>query len=91
MAAVRSSERSKQAYALRKEGCAFTRCVVGGRVLAMLISAGKLPDREGHSDLELERATTEFLFELAGEKNFSRVQNIMRARWHPAGNSGVPK
>jgi hypothetical protein len=50
----------------------------------MLIQAGKLPPRDGHTELEIERATTEFLFDLAGEKNFSRVQTIMRERWHSA-------
>lgn len=51
-------------------------------VIGFLVRIGKLPDRN-HSDVEIDRAVTELLFELAGEKIFPRVRSIMRERWHP--------
>jgi hypothetical protein len=80
-----ATARSKQMYALRKINCAFCRPIVSGEVLAMLIRDGKLPDREP-TDVEIDRAVTAFLFEHAGENKFSRVQTIMRDRWHPEQN-----
>lgn len=81
-----NARRSRQANALRRLGCAFSRAVVSGEVLTMLIKAGKLQDRDGHTDIEIERALTEFLFEQAGERKLQRVSSVMRARWHPDQN-----
>jgi len=54
----------------------------------MLVRAGKLAGTDVHSEIEIERALTNFLFELAGEKNFKRVAEIMRERWHPEAQNG---
>jgi hypothetical protein len=80
------NQRSTQAYALRKAGFAFARPVVGRRILGMLVERGKLRSRDDRppTELEVDEALTAFLFELADENNFSRVQTIMRERWHSA-------
>ncbi len=75
--------RSRQTYRLRQRGFAFSRAILSGAVLAMLVRAGKLADTDVHDEAEIERAVTNFLFELAGEKNFKRVSEIMRERWRP--------
>jgi hypothetical protein len=55
---------------------------VSDEVLSLLIEAGKLPDKIGHSDVEIEEALTAFLFGIAGERKLSRVRRIMAERWH---------
>ncbi len=73
--------RSRQTYRLRQLGFAFSRAILSGGVLTMLIRARKLADTDSHSEAEIERALSDFLFELADEKNFKRVSEIMRERW----------
>ena len=84
MASRSASARSKQLYALRKINCAFCRPIVSGEVLTMLVRGGKL--RADPTDVEIDQAVTAFLFELAGENKFSRVQTIMRERWQSPRN-----
>jgi hypothetical protein len=48
----------------------------------MLIERGLLPDREVGL-VEIDRAVSAYLFEAAGDTNFTRVKTILRARWNP--------
>jgi len=48
----------------------------------MLIDAGKLPNRLEHTEVEIDRAVTQYLFEQAGDRKFLRVAEVMRDRWH---------
>jgi hypothetical protein len=76
-----------------REHCAFARPIVSGRVLSLLIDSGVLRAGQDHRDVEIDRALTKYLFAQAGESEikFSRVENIMRDRWHlPGEASGVP-
>jgi hypothetical protein len=59
---------------------------VSGEVLSLLIEAGKLQNKIGHSEAEIEEALTAFLFDIAGERKFSRVRRIMADRWHGCSN-----
>ena len=81
----RRALRSRQSHALRNMGLAFSRTLVSDGVITMLIRSGKLPDSENHSDIEIERAVSVFLLELAGERNMTRVSSVMRERWHGFG------
>lgn len=81
-----SALRSRQSYELRNADCAFCSPIVSPAVIGMLVRDGKLPDRV-HTDVEIDRAVTEYLFERAGDKiKFGRVRKIMCGRWQSAGN-----
>jgi len=83
---VTAARRSRQARALRRLGCAFSQVIVSGDVLTMLIRRGMLADRLEHSNIEIERALTQFLFDIAGERKATRVALAMRERWQPSEN-----
>lgn len=81
-----AAERGRQCRQLRDEGFAFTRAIVSGAVLTMLIREGFLPGGDGHSEVEIERASSLYMLTHAGEKKVERVSAIMRRRWHSTGN-----
>jgi hypothetical protein len=55
----------------------------------MLVQRGHLPQRDWHTDVEIERALTALHLELAGEdveKNMKRISSLVGDRWHTARN-----
>ena len=51
-----SARRSRRSYALRNIGCASCKPVISGGVITLQIQAGKLSNRESHTEVEIDRA-----------------------------------
>jgi hypothetical protein len=79
----------RRSRALRDAGYAPSYLITNAPIIAMLVQRGKVPRRDWHTDVEVEKGLTALALELSGEdveKTMKHISSLVGERWHSAGN-----